>query len=258
MLATNIAETSLTIDGIVFVIDPGFSKLNSFNPRTGMESLIVAPVSRASANQRAGRAGRVAAGKCFRLYTAHAYHSELEDNTTPEIQRTNLSHVVLMLKFTLGIDDVLHFDYIDPPPSETLIAAFTQLYALGALNDGGKLTRLGRRMAELPMDPQLAKMLLGSEQFGCSEQVMSICAMLGVGAGVMYRPKEKAVHADTAHRLLSHPSGDHLTLLNVWQQWEESGFSQDWCYEHFIQLRAMKRARDVREQLQWRWQSAWS
>ena len=248
VLATNIAETSLTIDGIVYVIDPGFQKINSYNPRTGMESLSVAPVSRASANQRAGRAGRVSAGKCFRLYTASAYRDELEESSVPEIQRVNLCHVVLMLK-SLGVDDLLHFDYMDPPPSETLIQAFTQLYALGALNDSGELTRLGRRMAELPMDPQLAKMLLGSEQYGCSEEMLSVCAMLGVGQGVTYRPKDKAVAADTAHRLLQHKSGDHLTLLNMYSQWEESGYSADWCYDHYVQLRSMKRARDIREQL---------
>merc|ERR1712112_461151 len=116
VLATNIAETSLTIDNIIYVIDPGFSKQNSYNARTGMESLIVTPVSKASANQRAGRAGRVAAGKCFRLYTAWAYQHELEDNAIPEIQRVNLGNVVLMLK-SLGINDLIHFDFLDPPPT---------------------------------------------------------------------------------------------------------------------------------------------
>lgn len=130
ILATNIAETSLTIDGIVYVIDPGFCKYKTYNARTGMESLIVTPISKASANQRAGRAGRVAPGKCFRLYTTTAYEKELEDNTVPEIQRTNLGNVVLLLK-SLGINDLVHFDYMDPPPHETLIMALEQLYALG-------------------------------------------------------------------------------------------------------------------------------
>ena len=111
VLATNIAETSITIDNIVYVIDPGFAKQNSYNPKTGMESLIVTPVAKASANQRAGRAGRVAPGKCFRLYTKWAYLNELDDNTIPEIQRTNLGSVVLMLK-SLGITDLLHFDFL--------------------------------------------------------------------------------------------------------------------------------------------------
>ena len=121
-MATNIAETSLTIDGIVYVIDCGFAKQTSFNPRSGMESLIVTPISKASANQRAGRAGRVAPGKCFRLYTAWSYQNELDDTTVPEIQRTNLASVVIML-MSLGIKDLIHFDFMDPPPAETLIRA---------------------------------------------------------------------------------------------------------------------------------------
>ena len=163
VLATNIAETSLTIDGIIYVIDPGFCKQNSYNARTSMESLVVTPISKASANQRAGRAGRVAPGKCFRLYTAWAYKNELEDNTVPEIQRTNLGNVVLLLK-SLGINDLISFDFMDPPPHETLILALEQLYALGALNHLGELTKMGRRMAEFPVDPMLSKMILASEK----------------------------------------------------------------------------------------------
>lgn len=163
VLATNIAETSLTIDGIVYVIDTGFCKQNSYSAKTGMESLIVTPVSKASANQRAGRAGRVSAGKCFRLFTAWAYKNELEDNSIPEIQRTNLGNVVLLLK-SLGINDLLNFDFMDPPPHETLVLALEQLYAIGALNHMGELTKLGRRMAEFPVDPMMSKMILASEK----------------------------------------------------------------------------------------------
>ena len=166
VLATNIAETSLTIDGIIYVIDSGFAKHNSYNPRSGMESLIVTPISRAASNQRAGRAGRVAPGKCFRLYTAWSFANELDDNTVPEIQRTNLGSVVLMLK-SLGIDDLIHFDFMDPPPAEIMIRALEQLYALGALNDEGDLTKLGRRMAEFPLDPMLSKAMIMSETFKC-------------------------------------------------------------------------------------------
>lgn len=249
VIATNIAETSLTIDGIIYVIDPGFCKQKSYNPRSGMESLVVTPISKASANQRAGRAGRVAAGKCFRLYTAWAYNNELEENTVPEIQRTNLGNVVLLLK-SLGINDLIHFDFMDPPPAETLILALEQLYALGALNHMGELTKLGRKMAELPVDPMMSKMILASEKYKCVEQVISISAMLSVNASIFYRPKDKIVHADNARKNFFRPGGDHLTLLNVYEQWQESGHSTQWCYENFIQFRSMRRARDVRDQLE--------
>ena len=248
VLATNIAETSLTIDNIIYVIDPGFSKQNSYNARTGMESLIVTPVSKASANQRAGRAGRVAAGKCFRLYTAWAYQHELEDNPVPEIQRVNLGNVVLMLK-SLGINDLIHFDFLDPPPHETLVLALEQLYALGALNHMGELTKLGRRMAEIPADPMMCKMLLASEKYKCSAEILSISAMMSNNASIFYRPKDKIIHADTARKNFHQPGGDHITLLNVYNQWVETDFSTQWCFENFIQHRSMRRARDVREQL---------
>uniref|UniRef100_A0A667WQ88 RNA helicase n=1 Tax=Myripristis murdjan TaxID=586833 RepID=A0A667WQ88_9TELE len=249
VVATNIAETSLTIDGIIYVIDPGFCKQKSYNARTGMESLIVTPCSRASANQRAGRAGRVAAGKCFRLYTAWAFKHEMEETTVPEIQRTNLGNVVLLLK-SLGINDLIHFDFMDPPPHETLVLALEQLYALGALNHLGELTKLGRRMAELPVDPMLSKMILASEQYKCSEEVLTIAAMLSVNNSIFYRPKDKVVHADNARMNFVVPGGDHLVLLNVYTQLNHCGYSTQWCYENFIQFRSMKRARDVREQLE--------
>ncbi|XP_052238691.1 pre-mRNA-splicing factor ATP-dependent RNA helicase DHX16-like [Dreissena polymorpha] len=229
--------------------NPGFCKQNSYNARTGMESLVVTPVSKASANQRAGRAGRVSAGKCFRLYTAWAYKNELEDNTVPEIQRTNLGNVVLLLK-SLGINDLIHFDFMDPPPHETLVLALEQLYALGALNHKGELTKLGRRMAEFPVDPMLSKMILASERYKCSKEILTITAMLSVNNAVFYRPKDKVVHADTARQNFFLPGGDHITLMNVYNQWEETAHSTQWCFENFIQYRSMKRARDVRDQLE--------
>eukprot|EP01087_Luapelamoeba_hula_P023884 TRINITY_DN8905_c0_g1_i1.p1 TRINITY_DN8905_c0_g1~~TRINITY_DN8905_c0_g1_i1.p1 ORF type:complete len:1059 (-),score=225.88 TRINITY_DN8905_c0_g1_i1:78-3254(-) len=248
VLATNIAETSLTIDGIVYVIDPGFSKQKSYNPRTGMESLIVTPISKASAEQRSGRAGRTQPGKCFRLYTAWAYNHELDEMTIPEIQRTNLGNVVLLLK-SLGINDLINFDFMDPPPAETLIRALEELYALGALNDQGQLTKLGRRMAEFPLDPMLAKTILASEPYGCSEEILTIVSMLSVNNAIFYRPKDKAIHADNARVNFNVQQADHLTLLNVFNQWRDTNYNVQWCFENFIQHRSMMRARDVRDQL---------
>ena len=249
VLATNIAETSLTIDGIVYVIDPGFVKENVYNARTGMESLVVTPCSRASANQRSGRAGRVAPGKCFRLYTKFAFHNELDESTMPEIQRTNLNSVVLLL-MSLGITDLMDFDFMDAPPAETLIRALENLYALGALNDKGALTKLGRQMAEFPTDPMLARSILAADKFGCVEEVLSIIAMLGESASLFYRPKDKKILADSARsRFTIKEGGDHFSLLNIWNQWVDSDFSYVWARENFLQQRSLTRARDVRDQL---------
>lgn len=249
VLATNIAETSLTIDGIVYVIDPGFVKENVFNPRTGMESLVVTPCSRASAGQRAGRAGRVGPGKCFRLYTSQAYKNELDENTTPEIQRTNLTGVILLLK-SLGINDLLDFDFMDPPPTDTIVRAVEQLYALGAFNNAGELTKLGRQMAEFPTDPMLAKAILAADKYGCVEEVLSIIAMLGEASALFYRPKDKKIHADSARaRFTDKDGGDHLTLLRIWNEWVDSDYSYVWAKENFLQQRSLTRARDVRDQL---------
>merc|ERR1711981_897638 len=177
VVSTNIAETSLTIDGIVYVVDPGFSKQKVYNPRIRVESLLVSPISRASAKQRAGRAGRTRPGKCFRLYTEASFKSELQEQTYPEILRSKMSNVVLTLK-KLGIDDLVHFDFMDPPAPETLMRALELLNYLGALDDEGELTEIGSVMSEFPLDPQLAKMLITSSLYKCSNEVLSIVAML--------------------------------------------------------------------------------
>ncbi|KAG5965687.1 hypothetical protein E4U56_001591 [Claviceps arundinis] len=249
VLATNIAETSLTIDGIVYVIDPGYVKENIYNPATGMSNLVVVPCSRASANQRSGRAGRVGPGKCFRLYTKFAYMNEMDESTTPEIQRTNLNGVVLQLK-SLGINDLLEFEFMDPPPTEALIGALNQLFALQGLNHKGELTKMGRQMAEFPTDPMLAKAVLAADKEGCVEEVLSIVSMLGEASALFFRPKDKKIHADSArNRFTVKDGGDHVTLLNIWNQWVDSDFSPVWARENFLQQRSLTRARDVRDQL---------
>lgn len=248
VLATNIAETSITIDGIVYVIDPGFNKENVYNPKTGMSSLVISPCSRASVNQRMGRAGRSAPGKCFRLFTKWAYFNELDESTTPEIQRTNLGNVVLLLK-SIGINDLLEFDFLDRPPPETLMRSLEQLYALGALNVKGELTKIGRQMAEFPTDPMLAKSLLAAAEYDCVEEVLSITAMLQESSSLFYRPKDKLLHADQARTSFTKPGGDHMTLLNIWNQYVDTNFDKHWCRENFLQERSLVRARDVRDQL---------
>ncbi|KAK4169675.1 ATP-dependent RNA helicase [Cladorrhinum sp. PSN259] len=247
VIATNIAETSITIDHIYYVIDPGFVKQNAYDPKLGMDSLIITPISQAQANQRAGRAGRTGPGKCFRLYTEAAYQSEMLPTTIPEIQRQNLSTTILMLK-AMGINDLLRFDFMDPPPVNTMLTALEELYALAALDDEGLLTRLGRKMADFPMDPSLAKALIASVDKKCSDEMVTIVAMLNLPT-IFYRPKEKQNQADQKKAKFHDPHGDHLTLLNVYNSWKQNGFSSPWCFENFIQFRAMRRAKDVRDQI---------
>ncbi|KAF6209908.1 hypothetical protein GE061_015662 [Apolygus lucorum] len=247
VIATNIAETSLTIHGIFYVVDPGFVKQKVYNSKTGMDSLVVTPISQAQAKQRAGRAGRTGPGKCYRLYTERAYRDEMLPTPVPEIQRTNLATTVLQLK-TMGINDLLHFDFMDAPPVESLIMALEQLHSLSALDDEGLLTRLGRRMAEFPLEPNLSKMLIMSVHLQCSDEILTVVSMLSV-QNVFYRPKDKQALADQKKAKFNQAEGDHLTLLAVYNSWKNNKFSNAWCYENFVQIRTLKRAQDVRKQL---------
>lgn len=250
IVSTNIAETSLTIDGIVYVVDPGFSKQKIYNPRIRVESLLVSPISKASAQQRAGRAGRTRPGKCFRLYTEDAFKKELIEQTYPEILRSNLSSTVLELK-KLGIDDLVHFDLMDPPAPETLMRALEELNYLACLDDDGNLTQLGRLASEFPLDPALAVMLISSPEFYCSNEILSITALLSVPQ-VFVRPASQRKRADEMKNLFSHQDGDHLTLLNVYHAFKGADAQSNpkqWCHDHFLSLRSLQSADNVRMQL---------
>ena len=250
IVSTNIAETSLTIDGIVYVVDPGFSKQKIYNPRIRVESLLVSPISKASAQQRAGRAGRTRPGKCFRLYTEGAFKKELIDQTYPEILRSNLSSTVLELK-KLGIDDLVHFDLMDPPAPETLMRALEELNYLACLDDDGNLTQLGRLASEFPLDPAVAVMLISSPEFYCSNEILSITALLSVPQ-VFVRPASQRKRADEMKNLFAHPDGDHLTLLNVYHAFKGQDAQENpkqWCHDHFLSLRSLQSADNVRMQL---------
>ncbi|XP_015968870.1 probable pre-mRNA-splicing factor ATP-dependent RNA helicase DEAH2 isoform X1 [Arachis duranensis] len=247
IVSTNIAETSLTIDGIVYVIDPGFSKQKVYNPRVRVESLLVSPISKASAHQRSGRAGRTQPGKCFRLYTEKSFNNDLQPQTYPEILRSNLANSVLTLK-KLGIDDLVHFDFMDPPAPETLMRALEVLNYLGALDDDGTLTKLGEIMSEFPLDPQMSKMLIVSPEFNCSNEILSMCAMLSA-PNCFVRPREAQKAADEAKTRFGHIDGDHLTLLNVYHAYKQNNEDPSWCYDNFVNQRALKSADNVRQQL---------
>ncbi|KAJ4396935.1 DEAH-box RNA helicase prp16 [Gnomoniopsis smithogilvyi] len=247
IVATNIAETSLTVDGIMFVVDAGYSKLKVYNPRMGMDTLQVTPISQANSGQRSGRAGRTGPGKAYRLYTEKAYQDELYIQTIPEIQRTNLANTVLLIK-SLGVKDLLDFDFMDPPPQETITTSLFDLWALGALDNVGELTDLGNKMNAFPMDPSLAKLLITSVDYGCSEEMITIVSMLSV-PNVFFRPKERQEESDAAREKFFVPESDHLTYLHVYSQWKFNGFSDRWCNQHFLHSKSLRRAKEVRDQL---------
>ncbi|KAI7496114.1 ATP dependent RNA helicase [Hortaea werneckii] len=248
IFSTNIAEASVTIDGIVYVVDCGFVKLRAYNPTTGIETLTPTPVSKASATQRAGRAGRTKAGKCYRLYPEAVFQS-LPATTVPEIQRSNLAPTMLQLK-ALGIDNIARFDFLTPPPAELIIRALELLYSLGALDDYAKLTSpLGTRMAELALEPMLAKCLLSSPSFGCLSEVLTIAAMVSLQGNVWFTHDEKK-REESARRKFAVEEGDHLTLLNVYQAFVTSGRKDaKWCQQHYLNFKSMIRAVSIRNQL---------
>ncbi|XP_007193180.2 probable ATP-dependent RNA helicase DHX35 isoform X2 [Balaenoptera acutorostrata] len=247
IVATNVAETSITISGIVYVIDCGFVKLRAYNPRTAIECLVVVPVSQASASQRAGRGGRSRSGKCYRLYTEEAF-DQLPQSTVPEMQRSNLAPVILQLK-ALGIDNVLRFHFMSPPPAQSMVQALELLYALGGLDKDCRLTEpLGMRIAEFPLNPMFAKMLLESGNFGCSQEILSIAAMMQI-QNVFVVPSNQKSQAIRVHRKFAVEEGDHLTMLNVYEAFIKHNKNSQWCQEHFLNYKGLVRAVTVREQL---------
>ncbi|CCJ29153.1 unnamed protein product [Pneumocystis jirovecii] len=247
VVSTNISETSVTIDGIVYVIDSGFVKLRVFNTHTNFESLIVTPISKASALQRAGRAGRTQAGKCFRLYNS-ANFNNLRETSIPEIQRSDLTGLILQLK-ALGIDNIARFDYITNPPSEMVIHSLELLFSLNSLDEYGRLTNpLGMRMAEFPVDPKMAKTLLTSSEFGCTEQILSIAAMVSVQN--VFLPQEDRKSFEAVRRKFSVEEGDHITLMNIFHAFITKGEkSSKWCHENFLNFKALSRALSIKTQL---------
>ncbi|URD78795.1 hypothetical protein MUK42_02456 [Musa troglodytarum] len=289
VISTNIAETSLTLEGVVYVVDSGFSKQRFYNPmaieedgfgerggrRRGkeeekeekrrnhtysqqhtmgdgeisdIESLVVTPISKASARQRAGRAGRIRPGKCFRLYTEEYFLKEMPTEGIPEMQRSNLVSCVIQLK-ALGIDNILGFDWLASPPPEAMVRALEVLYSLGILDEDAKLTSpIGYQVAEIPLDPMISKMILSACNFGCSEEIITIAAVLSVQSiwvsmwGAQKEFDEVKLHFAAAE-------GDHITYLNVYKGFLNSGKSSQWCYKNYLNYQAMKKVVDVRDQL---------
>ncbi|KAL9452417.1 hypothetical protein AB3S75_008247 [Citrus x aurantiifolia] len=248
VISTNIAETSLTLEGIVYVVDSGFSKQRFYNPISDIENLVVAPISKASARQRAGRAGRVRPGKCYRLYTEEYFVKEMPAEGIPEMQRSNLVSCVIQLK-ALGIDNILGFDWPASPPPEAMIRALEVLYSLGVLDDDAKLTSpTGFQVAEIPLEPMISKMILSSNELGCSEEIITISAVLSIQSiWVSGRGAQKEL--DEAKLRFAAAEGDHVTFLNVYKGFLQSGKSSHWCHKNFINYHAMKKVIEIREQL---------
>ncbi|KAH7682283.1 RNA helicase protein [Dioscorea alata] len=248
VISTNIAETSLTLDGVVYVVDSGFSKQRFYNPITDIENLVVAPISKASARQRAGRAGRVRPGKCFRLYTEEYFMKEMSAEAIPEMQRSNLVGSVIQLK-SLGIDNILGFDWPASPPPESMVRALEVLYSLGVLDEDAKLTSpTGFQVAEIPLDPMISKMILSANTYECTEEIITIAAVLSMQSiWVSARGVQKEF--DEAKLRFAAAEGDHVTYLNVYKGFIQSGKSSQWCYKNYINYHAMKKVVDIREQL---------
>lgn len=247
IVATNIAETSITIDGVVYVVDSGLIKQISFHPESGIQSLSVELHSQAGCDQRAGRAGRTRPGKCFRMFSKNSFERRPKF-TEPEIRRMNLAGVVLAMKM-IGIKDIEGFDFIDPPDQKAFHEAHQTLIALGALtskNNG--LTELGCEMAKLPLEPRISRMVLEAEKHGCLREITIIAAFLSVRS-IFSRPRDKEIEADTAHQRFYNRKSDALTFLKVWSEYEKSGFDNDWCYRNFLNSRSLFEVKNIRLQL---------
>ncbi|KAG9447145.1 hypothetical protein H6P81_013273 [Aristolochia fimbriata] len=253
IVATNIAETSLTVDGVVYVIDSGYVKQRQYNPSTGMYSLDVVQISRVQADQRAGRAGRTSHGKCYRLYPSMVYREELLEATVPEIQRSSLAGSVLYLK-SLELPDIniLKFDFLDPPSRESLEDALKQLYLIDAIDENGLITEVGRKMAELPLEPSLSRTLIEANVLGCLSEALTVSAMLSAETSLL------PARSKGAERKRKHPAshlpngsglGDHIQLLQIFEEWHHENYDPQWCVHNDLQVRGMMFTKEVRKQL---------
>ncbi|XP_012155237.1 putative ATP-dependent RNA helicase DHX33 isoform X2 [Ceratitis capitata] len=249
VLATNIAETSVTIPGIRCIIDCGFVKQRVYNPNTGLDALRIVRVSQAQAWQRCGRAGRDAPGTCYRTYT-QAEMESFENMPKPEILRSNICSTVLQL-LALGID-CRTFDFLDRPTPEAVDDAYRKLEALGAVRNPKtkpELTTLGQEMTQFPLDPRYSKLLLSASAFGCMEEMLSLVAVLS-GENVFISSNEKRELATLAHAKFTSKYGDHLTLLNVFSAFLKTEKVKLWCHDNFLNTRNLTYAREVRKQLE--------
>lgn len=249
ILATNIAETSITVEGIRYVVDSGVVKAKYYNSKSGMEALTEVDISRAQATQRAGRAGRVAAGKCYRLYTANAFEN-LSENTIPEIRRSSLLSVVLQMK-SLHIDNILGFEFMDMPQPRAVAKAEETLMLLQALDKQGRITALGDRLTDFPIEPMPAMVLLAAKALGVSRDAVTVVAMTNT-ENLFLTSREFKDGADRCRAAFAKSAGDHATLLSIYQAYRRSPRNQrkTWCESNSLSHRQMLKAEDIMTQLQ--------
>ncbi len=251
VLATNVAETSLTIPGIVYVVDAGVARMNRYNVRTGVTQLLVEPVSQASANQRKGRCGRTESGVCFRLYEEHDFASR-PAHTDPEIKRVGLAGVILRMK-SLRLGDIESFPFLDPPQKRAIDEGYRVLEELGALDESGQLTQLGRELGRLPVDPRLGRMVLGGRDEQALREVVIIAAVLGL-QDPRERPRDNQQRADEAHRKFKEEGSDFAGYLKLWAFWQEASNRSKaqrykLCRENFLSFNRMREWEDLHAQL---------
>nr|GMD95844.1 probable pre-mRNA-splicing factor ATP-dependent RNA helicase DEAH4 isoform X1 [Ipomoea batatas] len=237
-----------------YVIDSGYVKQRQYNPSSGMYSLDVVQISKVQANQRAGRAGRTRPGKCYRLYPSMIYHDDFLDATVPEIQRSSLAGAVLYLKsLDLPDMDILNFDFLDPPSVESLEDALRQLYLIDAIDENGSITSLGRTMAELPLEPSLSRTLIEANDLSCLSQALTVVAMLSAETTLLPGPRKNTEKKKRKHTPSNLPDGsgwgDHIQLLQIYELWDQTDYSVDWCKENNLQVRGMMFVKNVRGQL---------
>ena len=252
MLSTNVAETSLTVPGIRYVIDSGVARISRYSYRTKEQRLPVEAISQASANQRAGRCGRIEPGTCIRLYEEQDFLSRSEF-TDPEIRRTNLAAVILqMLNLRLG--DIRKFPFVDAPDDRFVKDGYTLLSELGAVDNAKKITSTGRTMARLPVDPRIGRMLIAAGRRNCATEMMVVAAALTV-ADPRERPQEKQQAAAEKHRQWADDDSDFATLINLWNGFEvqRQELSQNqlrkWCKKNYLSYMRMREWRDIHRQL---------
>jgi ATP-dependent RNA helicase DDX35 len=263
IFTTNIAEASVTVPNIAHVVDCGYAKMPFFDPLSGFDRLIVCPISKASAQQRAGRAGRVRSGRCYRLYSENDYNTVMEANTAPEIQRCDLTNLIMTIK-ALGVSNVLSFDLMSIPTVEALSHGLECLYALGALNEQGELTKLGQEMVYFPTDPRTSRMLLAAMDMERRDDTPSMIARLIVGdvltVAASLQVRDLFLQPRTERQFRSYDdamsdildrSGDHVTAVNLLDLVDHSGkmLSEEECRSRFVNRDSLRRSLDIREQL---------